>query len=213
MLKKGLMLSIYILLLLVTVSFAWILDLYVPTGNWIELDYQNTENDSDSGVLTIASQDVEMIVDVRLKNGQWKELGRSSDPHVDPLILTDIVPSTTQDFRITFYNKSDKPVSMRVSLSGIECDRAFLDCEAISIGVSDGTSNSFMPLSSGTLLTESDSGLLTYDFVLFEDLTIPAVTYGGSITVNGYIYFDQENMDNTCTDKRFHISSFSASQQ
>lgn len=212
MLKKGLMLSIYILLLLVTVSFAWILDLYVPTGNWIELDYQNTEDDQDSGVLTIASKDVEMVVDVRSKNGQWKELGRSSDPYVEHLVLTDIVPSTSQDFRITFYNKSDKPVSMRVSLSGIQCDRAFLDCEAISIGVSDGTSNSFMPLSSGTLLTD-DGATVIYDFVLFEDLTIPPVTYGGSITVNGYIYFDQENMDNTCTGKQFHISSFSASQQ
>jgi len=227
--KRVVLLSLYVLILIVTVSSAWILNPEKNIGPFAVLDYMDTPDDPYSGKLTISSKEVEMQVDFEI-NGKWVSFGSSNDKSfANRPSLTNIVPNTVLPFRIRFYNTSDHVVSMNLIFSGIECHQVLVDKTAVYVAAVGSTEYNrysdivnipgyvYTPVTDEHLISVKEDAnkqsVATYDFLLYDDLQIPPTANGAYVTIEGYFYFDAECMDNACAGKTFNIQSIRAVQK
>lgn len=227
--KRIVMLLMCIMILILTVSSAWILNPEKNSGPFAILDYTDDPNDPNSGRLTISSKEVEMRVDFEI-NGKWVSFGSSNDKSfANRPSLTNIVPNTVLPFRIRFYNTSDHIVTMNLILSGIECHQVLIDKTALYVAAVGSSEYSryldivnvpgyvYKPVTADHLISvkedTNNQSVATYDFLLYDGLQIPPTTNGTYVMIEGYFYFDAECMDNACAGKTFNIHSIRAVQQ
>lgn len=224
--KKALALFLYVVMLVVTISSAWILHPNYNKGPFAELVYSGQDG---GGRLSVASQAVEMQVDFEM-NGKMKYLGSSKDKiSAARPKLPAIIPNMVIPFRIRFYNTSDQTVSMSLMISGITCHKEIADSQSVYVAAVGGAEYSkyaetvnvpgyiYVPMTSGTLVSvdeENASGtMVTYDLLLYDDLQIPPTPNRTYVVVEGYFFFDPDHMENDCEGKTFNIQSFRAVQK
>ena len=218
--KKALALSVYVLLLLFSVSAAWILQTKQNTGNFAELFYG-----ADSGNrLSVAAKDITMDV-IFLMSDKWQNIGSSDGPvRTTPIVLSQdvIVPHSSAPFRIRFSSTSSEVRTVRLSLE-VKCDKRLIDKQAIFVAASAGQnytrytgqvtipSQVYIPLyTDGSYTVDPLTGFVTFKCTLYESLEIPPATQGYPVEVSCYFYFDKERMDNECAGCHFEILSFEA---
>lgn len=226
MTKHILRLWFYILVLAVTLTSAWILNPTKNIGPTADLNYTGPQNGG--GTLTVSGTDVEMQVDIQINN-KWRYLGSSKDKTFSNRPkLTSVVPNTVVPFRIRFYNTSEHVATVRVTVSGVQCDQILTNKEVVFVSTIGGTeysqyagsvtapSYTYQSLTSGKLVSvsENENGeqMVTYDLVLYEDLQIPPTGDRGYVVIEGYFYFDAVAMTNQCAGKTFEIGGFQAVQ-
>ena len=226
--KRIILLLLYIMILVVTVSSAWILNPKRNVGPFVILDYEDSGKE-ESGKLTVSSKEVEMQIDFQI-NGKWVYFGSSNDSSFDTRPdLSNILPNTVVPFRIRFYNSSQYPVTMSLIISGIECHSVLVEKKVVyvaAVGSSEYNQYAdvvsvpnyiYKSLSTATLISSKTDGkgeqVSTYDLTLYDSLQIPPTEDGKYVMLEGYFYFDAEAMDNQCASKWFNITSFRAVQK
>lgn len=217
MYKRIVALCLYILVLTVTISSAWILN-EATQASFVELDYSGSGKDS--GNLSIATKDIEMQVALEL-NGIWTNYWSSNDKGGSRPVIDEIIPNKIVPFRIKFFNNSSNNVNLKVVISGIKCDQSFTKDDIVYIaavggseftkytGVVDTPEYIYKALNTEQP-TQQAGSIYTYDFVLYEALEIPPTTEKGYVMIEGYIYFDKDRMGNECAGKTFDITTFRA---
>ena len=133
--KKMILITIYSFILLgLTVSFAWILDFDVPSVPYLQLGYGK---DFDNNKLVVSPQEVEMTLYVQ-KDGVWRYVGSNTDKNSGKLFAVDpqdVIPNSSIPFRIRLKNLSDETISINVNMTGVVCDKVFVEkCDAVCIG-------------------------------------------------------------------------------
>ena len=223
--KKKAMLAVYIIMLCVTVSFAWILNVQNNMGQYLELKY----GEEAAHKLSIASKDIEMMAYIQ-KDGDWIYLGSSKDQNQSGKLIQispeDVIPNSSVPFRIRFKNTSGNTLKVKLTLSGVVCDKSLVADEIVYVGAlgSDEYSrytdtaitppNVYLALNAANFISEDiDGNTSTYDLVVYEAIDIPATPDGEYVELDCYFYFDAERMTNVCQNKVFFVSSFQAVQQ
>lgn len=227
--KKKIILAVYILLLVVTVSFAW-MSVIDNTGDYMELEYGG-----DSGnTLSVASKDVEMMVWAEMEPDEWKYLGSSEDDQKGTLMTIPgnrVIPGSNIPFKIQFTNSSDKPVAVRIILNG-SChkdlvqqadgnDRLAVLFVAYGTGsftkyseVVPAPARSSVELRDNCMVAKNtETGINSYTIELYDSIQIPPTAQGEFVEVMCTVNFDMLTMTNECAGKTFTISSFGATQK
>lgn len=227
--KKRIVLAVYILLLAVSVSFAW-MTVQDNTGDHMELEYGG-----DSGnTLSVASKDVEMMVWAEMEPDEWKYLGSSEDDQSGTLMTIPanrMIPGANIPFKIQFKNSSDKPVAVRIILNGA-ChkdlvqksdgnDRLAVLFVAYGTGsftkyseIVPAPARSSVELRKNCIVAENkETGINSYTVELYDSIQIPPTAEGEFVEVMCTVNFDMLAMTNECAGKTFTISSFGATQK
>ena len=228
--KKKIMIAFYILILAVTVSFAW-MDVQDNSGHSIDLLYGYGSGNK----LSVASTSIEMMVEVEMATDEWKYLGSSEDKNQSGALMSmpanKVIPGAGIPFRIKFKNSSDEPISIRLLLGGT-CHKDLIQypngTERVAVSfISHGTGsftkyNQIIPtpprstikLKNDCIVSKNDeTGIYTFSVVLYESIQIPPTTGDEYVEIMCTVYFDTETMTNECAGKTFIISSFGATQK
>lgn len=204
-------LSVLIILLTVSVSFAWMLQVDDSLVKYLLFDY-TSEN------LVVAPQDIEMSLLMQDENG---DLGETDDA----LILTDLVPGNTVKFQIRFKNRSENTVKIMLSMSnvsgelitertdkntGILLDMLFLSMRG---GTGYIGNNVVVPSLYKRLNIDHSYNWVndTYSVKLFNSLEIPPTQGDGYVELNCYFYLD-EDAGLEYQDKSLTIGTFRAEE-
>ena len=222
--KKKILIAAYSVLLCITVSFAWILN---PERNVSDSFFIEYGGDS-ANSLVVSPKDIEMLVYAQ-RSEQWKLVGSSSDKKDgEDLFKVDaqtIIPNSSVPFRIRLKNKSEKTVKVRITLTGIVCDKTLVDQEIIytsALGSIEYSKydvktpeNVYLSLNTnGELVsTDDEKNTAMYNLVLYEEVEIPVTANNDYVELDCYFYFDKDRMTNVCQNKTFYVSSFRAEQQ
>ena len=225
--KKAATLFLYAVLLIVTVSSAWILDIQNNSGSFAQLFYGFDQDGTDSGNrLSVSSKDITMEVFFKTAAGRYYSIGNSNEPlRTTPITIDSqrIIPNAQEQFRIAFTNSAD--TTLRVSVSVIiTCDQRLITKQAISLGANGqyydrysdtataptGVFRALKP--AGDYVVDPATGYVTFEFVIFDNLQIP-VTNQGPVELLCTLEFDAVRMDNECAGCKFEIISFNAEQQ
>ena len=219
--KKMIALGVYIVLLILTVSAAWILQTQQNIGNFAELFYGG-----DSGNrLRVSDKDVTMEV-LFLINDKWQYIGSSDNPERTTEIALNpetIVPHASAPFRIRFSNSSEEMRTVNLSMA-IKCSKQLMDKQAVFVAASAGQNYTkyagqvVIPTQvyhaviadDGNYYMDSFDEFVLYDTTLYETLEIPPTSENGAVELSCYFYFDKDRMDNECAGCHFEIVSFEA---
>lgn len=221
--KKKILLAAYVLLLCITVSFAWILNPEKNVSDSFFIQYG-----SDSGNrLVVAPRDVEMTVYAQQEE-RWQKVGSSSDKEESQerfrVDSQSVIPNSSVPFRIRIKNQSNSVIRIRVELVGIVCDQILVADEIIyasALGSMEYSNysvmtpeNVYLSLNNDGVLVETDeeNHTATYNLVLYEEIEVP-ITGDDYVELDCYFYFDKDRMTNVCQNKTLYVSSFRATQQ
>lgn len=227
--KKWILLGIYSILLCMVVSFAWIFDQNKYPAKYVFFGYGDTKEDT-NGKLVIAPTDVEMTLYV-LKDGIWRTAASSTDKKAQSKLFVvepqKVIPDANIPFRIRFKNKTDEKVTVKLTMSGVVCDKALTpsDKDILFVGALGSMEYSkypdvkqpesiYLPITDGSLVaTNEQKNTNTYEFVLYDDIEVPVMADGEYVEIDCYFYFDSEAMTNSCQNKTFYVTSFRAVQE
>lgn len=222
--KKKILIAAYSVLLCVTISFAWILN---PERNVSDSFFIEYGGDSENS-LVISPKDIEMLVYAQ-RSEQWRLVGSSADKNEGENLFRvesqKVIPNSSVPFRIRLKNKSEKTVKLRITLTGIVCDKTLLEGDIIyasAIGSMEYSKyNVNTPASvylclnkDGEIVsTDDEKNTVMYNLVLYETVEIPVTENNDYVELDCYFYFDKDRMTNVCQNKTFYVSSFRAEQQ
>ena len=207
--KKYLLIFLYVLLLGVTVSFAWMLSNEINIVESVDIDYNKEGNN-----LVVAPKNLE--VEIYMVN----ELGE--DVLVtDKLNFDSIAPHSVVPFKIRFRNHMNKPVIVDVALSGITCSReSILDVVFVSAVASTGWADYsyterpnpvYEKLSVSSATQEEDETI--YSFKFLQNFSVPPTIGDNYLEMSCYFYFDGETMMIYHQDTILSIGQFRITQK
>jgi len=140
--KKRIFLMVLSLLLLVTVSYAWINDLRQPEGKYMTFSFVDNKAHISSG-----DMDVKLYYDTDGENNfvDMTNLIEAGE-EVTPVSFKDFAPGDQKKFRADITNNSSAPMYLRMFFSNIVCGSEEM-LEYVEIGTNGYTNfpNSILP--------------------------------------------------------------------
>lgn len=213
---KRIVLLICALLLLVTVSFSWIINRDPFLTQNVLLDFREAKR------LTIADKNIEMSIWIANEKGEYREISNSSWEKDDELfVVENIVPDHNVPFQIRLRNTSDDILNINISVSKMVCDEKLISSSAEDAKVYFSTmpgkryksyttikmpADQYFPL---TLNGVTNIGEDQYSLALYNSLQIPPTGKYDYVELDCRIYFDS-SMDNTYQNLDFSIITFKA---
>lgn len=188
-------LTLAILLLVISVSFAWMLQVDDSLLRYLILDYTQQNGKS----LVVASQDIEMTI---LRQVGEDNFGETNEE----LVISELIPGNAQTFRIRIKNHSQSTVNLRLSIANVSGDLVterteentgtMLDALFISMrgGIGYIGNNLVAPSLYKRLNQDSTYNSVnnTYSVLLFSALEVPPTEGDGYVELNCYFYLDPE---------------------
>jgi len=188
-------LTLAILLLVVSVSFAWMLQVDDSLLRYLLIDYTQQNGNS----LVVASHDIEMSI---LKQIDEDTFGETTED----LVISEMIPGNAQTFRIRIKNHSQDTINLRLSIANVSGDLVtertddktgtMLDVLFISMrgGIGYIGNNLVTPSLYKRLNQDSTYNATsnTYSVVLFSALEVPPTEGDGYVELNCYFYLDPE---------------------
>ena len=202
------------LLLLITVSFAWIINRDPFFTKNILLDFRGSKR------LTVADKNIELSIWIANEKGEYIEISNSSWEEDDKLFeVKNIVPDYNVPFQIRLKNLSDNMLDVNLSVAKMVCDEKLISEEENLAKVYFSTmagknykgytsvkipEDKYFPLTLGgvTQLGEEE-----YSVSLYTSLQVPTTGADNYVELDCRIYFDS-SMDNTYQNLDFSIITF-----
>ena len=202
------------LLLLITVSFAWIINRDPFFTKNILLDFRGSKR------LTVADKNIELSIWIANEKGEYREISNSSWEEDDELfVVKNIVPDHNVPFQIRLRNLSDNTLDVNLSVAKMICDEKLISEEENLAKVYFSTmagknykgytsvkipEDKYFPLTLGgvTQLGEEE-----YSVSLYTSLQVPPTGADNYVELDCRIYFDS-SMDNTYQNLDFSIITF-----
>ena len=206
-LGKSIWIITYSILLCVTVSVAWILNMKPNVVENIIIDYDT------NGQLIIAP--MEISGKVYVTNEYGKEVELDEDFSVTP---NEVVPNSVIPFKIRLRNNTASALKVDVSLVGIEVNNEkILSVVYFSATPSAGWTAE-MPKSVYKQLGEATKGTLTdtYSIKAIENVTLRSTDTQNQLDYmefSCYLYFDGETMTNEYQNVNLTIGAFRITQR
>ena len=188
-------LTVAILLLVVSVSFAWMLQVDDSLLRYLLLDYTQQNGNS----LVVASHDVEMSILRQIDEDTFNETQ-------EDMVISELIPGNAQTFRIRIKNHSQNTINLKLSMANVSGDLitertddktgTMLDALFISMrgGLGYIGNNLVVPSLYKRLNQDStyNSVSNTYSVVLFSALEVPPTEGDGYVELNCYFYLDPD---------------------
>ena len=188
-------LTLAILLLVISVSFAWMLQVDDSLIKNLLIDYTQQNGNS----LVVASHDVEMSI---LRQVDDDTFGETQEA----LELSELIPGNAKSFRIRIKNHSQSTINLKLSIANILGDLVtertedktgtMLDVLFISMrgGIGYIGNNLVVPSLYKRLNQDSTYNSLsnTYSVTLFSALEVPPTEGDGYVELNCYFYLDPD---------------------
>ena len=207
--KKYLLIFVYILLLGITVSFAWMLSNEINIVESVNIDYNKEGNN-----LVVAPKNLEVKIYMADENGVDQLV-------TDRIKFKGIAPHSVVPFKIRFKNNTSKPVKVDVALSGITSTRSdLLDVVFVSAVASTGWGDYsyterpapiYEKLSVSSATQEEDETI--YSFKFLQNFSVPPTIGDNYLEMSCYFYFDGETMMNYHQDTILSIGQFRITQK
>lgn len=207
--KKYLLIFVYILLLGITVSFAWMLSNEVNIVESVNIDYNKEGNN-----LVVAPKNLEVEIYMADENGEDQLV-------TDRIKFKGVAPHSLVPFKIRFQNHTSKPVKVDVALSGITSTRSdLLDVVFVSAVGSTGWGDYsyterpapvYEKLSVSTFIEEDSKKVYTFRFL--SNFSVPQTAEDNYLEMSCYFYFDGEMMKNYHQNSVLTIGQFRITQK
>ena len=204
------------LLLLVTVSFSWIINRDPFATENILLNFQEAKR------LTISDKKIEMSIWIANEKGEYREISNSSwETDEELFVVENIVPDYNVPFQIRLKNTSDDVLNINISVAKMTCDERLIVEDAKEAKVYFSTmpgkryktytsvkmpEDQYFPL---TLDGVTVIGENQYSVAFYNRLQVPPTGKYDYVELDCRIYFDS-NMDNTYQNLDFSIITFKA---
>lgn len=191
--RRAIVSLISAVILLVSVTYAWILDSGYTNVRFIKVDF--TGREKDSGRLDIVS--AEVSVELVYQDGSGNYVVKANDD--TPLVFTGLLPNDMFPFKIRFYNQTGESQNVSLTIDGITTDTPEL-LQQLYVGTTGGTgyadatdanvvkpANQFLCLSEAQ---ERSNGV--FDMKLYPSLIIPPTAAGGYVEVNCFFWLNRD---------------------
>lgn len=201
-------------LLLITVSFAWIINRDPFATKNILLDFYGSKR------LTVADKNVELSVWIANEKGEYREVSNSSWEDDDELfVVQNIVPDHNVPFQIRLRNLTDNIMSLNLSVAKMTCDKKLIsdteETAKIYISTMPGKyykeyagikipEARYFPLTTSNVIKLGEQ---EYSTSLYTTLQVPPTGADNYVELDCRIYFDA-SMDNTYQNLDFSIITF-----
>lgn len=202
------------LLLLITVSFAWIINRDPFFTQSILLDFRESKR------LTIADKNIELSIWIANEKGEYREISNSSWEEDNELfVVKNIVPDHNVPFQIRLRNLSDNTLNVNLSVAKMVCDEKLIsekeEFAKIYFSTMAGKNykgytsvkvpeDQYFPLTLGDV---TPLGEEEYSVSLYTSLQVPPTGVDNYVELDCRIYFDS-SMDNTYQNLDFSIITF-----
>ena len=197
--KKRIFVISYSLLLLVTVSFAWINDLQQPEGRYMTFSFTGNEAIISSGDISVSlsyySTEEEKFVDMT-------NIIESGDESISA-IFNDFAPGDNKRFRADITNNSTAPMYLRMFFSSIVCESPDM-LEFVEIGTNGYSDFPGSILTPPLMEKTLKQGMSDGSFSLVDNLQIPPD--GHTVSVYFYVALSRNATDST-SGKEFTLGS------
>ena len=207
MCKKLTITTILLILMCITVSFSWMMDVIGPAGNFVKIHYDNN--------LYVSSNELEITMNIE-ENGEYIPLyhyAKNSQNSNERITFTNKGPGDTFKFELNIKNTSDLDIYTSIVFADIVADHYnFLYYTEVGLiyvkGYEKASENpaitSFMMAEKMKLKEKDFDSTKTYSVSFLENLRIPVSEEG--ITIKFYLRLSTE-ASNELQEKNFTIGS------
>jgi hypothetical protein len=211
---KRIFLLLYALLLLITASFAWIINRDPFRARNVLVDF------TESGKLTVSDKNIEMSIWIANEKGEYREISNSSWESSDELFTVEnIVPDHNVPFQIRLKNTSEDVLDINISVAKMICSDKLVGESGADAKVYFSTmpgrkyktytsiklpEEQYFPLTRDRIITTGEN---QYSLAFYNSLQVPPTGVDDYVELDCRIYFDS-SMDNTYQNQEFRIVTF-----